>query len=115
MAFEVLHKHDISLDGQEMRNQMIENFEAIEHEDQQDDARLTQEIHDRKDADSRLQDQIDKINIHLDDLDKTKATHDEVQAAEDEWKKKIEHVALGTDYETVEQAVMQILKEKGLV
>lgn len=32
MAFEVPHKHDISLDGQEMRNQMIENFEAIEQE-----------------------------------------------------------------------------------
>lgn len=30
MAFEVPHKHDISLDGQEMRNQMIENLEAIE-------------------------------------------------------------------------------------
>lgn len=30
MAFEVPHKHDISVDGQEMRNQMIENFEAIE-------------------------------------------------------------------------------------
>lgn len=30
MAFEVPHKHDISLDSQEMRNQMIENFEAIE-------------------------------------------------------------------------------------
>lgn len=30
MAFEVPHKHDISLNGQEMRNQMIENFEAIE-------------------------------------------------------------------------------------
>lgn len=30
MAFEVPHKHDISLDGQEMRNQMIENSEAIE-------------------------------------------------------------------------------------
>ena len=30
MAFEVTHKHDISLDGQEMRKQMIENFEAIE-------------------------------------------------------------------------------------
>lgn len=58
---------------------------------------------------------IDKLNERLDDLDETKATHDEVQAAKDEWKKKIEHVALGTDYETVEQAVMQILKEKGLV
>ena len=32
MAFEVPHKHDISLDGQDMRNQMIENFKAIEQE-----------------------------------------------------------------------------------
>ena len=30
MAFEVPHKHDISLDGQNMRNQMIENLKAIE-------------------------------------------------------------------------------------
>ncbi|MCC4431915.1 hypothetical protein [Limosilactobacillus reuteri] len=30
MAFEVPHKHDISLDGQEMRNQMIEDSKAIE-------------------------------------------------------------------------------------
>lgn len=44
MAFEVPHKHDISLDGQEMRNQMIENFEAIER------------------AINGLQDQIDKLN-----------------------------------------------------
>lgn len=44
MAFEVPHKHDISLDGQEMRNQMIENFEAIEHEDQQDDQALEEKI-----------------------------------------------------------------------
>lgn len=58
---------------------------------------------------------LDQLNIRLDNLDEQKATHDEVEAAKDEWKKKIEHVALGTDYETVEQAVMQILKEKGLV
>lgn len=115
MVFEVPHKHDISLDGQEMRNQMIENFEKIEQEDHDDDQALSDEVADRKKGDGNLQGQIDKININLDDLDKTKATHDEVQAAKDEWKKKIEHVALGTDYETVEQAVMQILEEKGLV
>lgn len=58
MAFEVPHKHDISLDGQEMRNQMIENFEAIEHEDQQDDQALVEEIQDRGDADKKLDDKI---------------------------------------------------------
>ena len=47
MAFEVPHKHDISLDGQEMRNQMIENFEAIEK------------------AINDLRGQIDKVNKEL--------------------------------------------------
>lgn len=109
MLLEQLHANDLSSNsGKILRQQLIENFKIIQAEDSKDD-------NDRKNVDKELQGQIDKINIHLDDLNKTKATHDEVQAAEDEWKKKIEHVALGTDYETVEQAVMQILKEKGLV
>ena len=41
MAFEVPHKHDISLDGQDMRNQMIENFEAIEQAIDDFDKRIT--------------------------------------------------------------------------
>lgn len=109
MLLEQLHANDLSSNsGKILRQQLIENFKIIQAEDSKDD-------NDRKSVDKKLQDQIDKINIRLDDLDKTKATHNEVQAAEDEWKKKIEHVALGTDYETVEQVVMQILKEKGLV
>lgn len=109
MLLEQLHANDLSSNsGKILRQQLIENFKIIQAEDSKDD-------NDRKNVDKKLQDQIDKINIRLDDLDKTKATHNEVQAAEDEWKKKIEHVALGTDYETVEQVVMQILKEKGLV
>lgn len=109
MLLEQLHANDLSSNsGKILRQQLIENFKIIQAEDSKDD-------NDRKNVDKKLQDQIDKINIRLDNLDKTKATHNEVQAAEDEWKKKIEHVALGTDYETVEQVVMQILKEKGLV
>ncbi|KRL92320.1 hypothetical protein FC43_GL001974 [Limosilactobacillus ingluviei DSM 15946] len=57
----------------------------------------------------------DKLTTRLDNLDKQKATHDEVKAAKGEWKTKIEHVALGTDYATVEKAVEQILQEKGLI
>ena len=51
MAFEVPHKHDISLDGQDMRNQMIENFKAIE-----------QAIND-------IYGEIDKLNNHISDIE----------------------------------------------
>ena len=61
MAFEVPHKHDISLDGQEMRNQMIENFKAIEQEDKDDDQALSDEVTDRKKGDGNLQGQISKL------------------------------------------------------
>lgn len=115
MVFEVPHKHDISLDGQEMRNQMIENFEKIEQEDHDDDQALSDEVADRKKGDSNLQGQIDKLQERCQKLEQEKATHDELKDVQEAWKKKIEHVALGTDYETVEQAVMQILEEKGLV
>lgn len=60
MAFEVPHKHDISLDGQEMRNQMIENFEAIEQEDQRDDKALADEIESRNKLEKRVN--------HIEDL-----------------------------------------------
>lgn len=115
MAFEVPHKHDISLDGQEMRNQMIENFEKIEQEDHDDDQALSDEVADRKKGDGNLQGQIDKLQERCQKLEQEKATHDELKDVQEAWKKKIEHVALGTDYETVEQAVMQILKEKGMI
>lgn len=115
MVFEVPHKHDISLDGQEMRNQMIENFEKIEQEDHDDDQALSDEVADRKKGDDNLQGQIDKLQERCQKLEQEKATHDELKDVQEAWKKKIEHVALGTDYETVEQAVMKILKEKGLV
>ena len=115
MAFEVPHKHDISLDGQDMRNQMIENFEKIEQEDHDDDQALSDEVADRKKGDGNLQGQIDKLQERCQKLEQEKATHDELKDVQEAWKKKIEHVAFGTDYETVEQAVMQILKEKGMI
>lgn len=77
------------------------NFQKIQEEDSKDDATFEKF---QKDT-----------NARLDQLEQEKATHDEVEQAKEAWKKKIEHVALGTDYETVEQAVMQILKEKGMI
>lgn len=77
------------------------NFQKIQEEDSKDDAAF-----DKFQKDT---------NTRLNKLEQEKATHDEVEQAKEAWKKKIEHVALGTDYETVEQAVMQILKEKGMI
>lgn len=61
MAFEVPHKHDISLDGQDMRNQMIENFKAIE----QEDTDLKKLINDKHDD---LSKQLTQLNQRLDEL-----------------------------------------------
>lgn len=77
------------------------NFQKIQEEDSKDDLAFKKF---QKDT-----------NTRLDQLEQEKATRDELKDAQEAWKKKIEHVALGTDYETVEQAVMQILKEKGMI
>ncbi|EDX41660.1 hypothetical protein [Limosilactobacillus reuteri] len=77
------------------------NFQKIQEEDSKDDLAFEKF---QKDT-----------NTRLDQLEQEKATRDELKDVQETWKKKIEHVALGTDYETVEQAVMQILKEKGMI
>lgn len=77
------------------------NFQKIQEEDSKDDATF-----DKFQKDT---------NTRLNQLEQEKATRDELKDVQEAWKKKIEHVALGTDYETVEQAVMQILKEKGMI
>lgn len=77
------------------------NFQKIQEEDSKDDVAF-----DKFQKDT---------NTRLDQLEQEKATRDELKNVQEAWKKKIEHVALGTDYETVEQAVMQILKEKGMI
>ena len=77
------------------------NFQKIQEEDSKDDLAFKKF---QKDT-----------NTRLNQLEQGKATRDELKNVQEAWKKKIEHVALGTDYETVEQAVMQILKEKGLI
>lgn len=100
MAFEVPHKHDISLDGQEMRNQMIENFEAIEQEDKDDDQALSDEVVDRKKGDDNLQGQIDKLQERCQKLEDNSATHDEVEAAKSYMDHKAERVSWGSDGST---------------
>lgn len=94
--------------GRKFRQQLINNLTIIQNEDNKDD-----NLRDRQYKELiRL---LEEINTRLDQLEQEKATRDELKDAQEAWKKKIEHVALGTDYETVEQAVMQILKEKGMI
>ena len=91
--------------GRKFRQQLINNLTIIQNEDNKDD-----NLRDRQYKELiRL---LEEINTRLSQLEQEKATRDELKDAQEAWKKKIEHVALGTDYETVEQAVMQILKEK---
>lgn len=94
--------------GRKFRQQLINNLTIIQNEDNKDD-----NLRDRQYKE--LTRQLEEINTRLDQLEQEKATRDELKDVQEAWKKKIEHVALGTDYETVEQAVMQILKEKGMI
>ncbi|KEK16027.1 hypothetical protein HQ33_07685 [Limosilactobacillus reuteri] len=112
--FKLPHVENLATNSK-LPGQLTENFKVIEQEDKNDDQALSDEVADRKKGDGNLQKQIDNLQERCQKLEDEKATHDEVEQAKEAWKKKIEHVALGTDYETVEQAVMQILKEKGMI
>ncbi len=101
MAFEVPHKHDTSLDGQEMRNQMIENFEAIEQEDHDDDQALSDEVIDRKKGDGNLQGQIDDLQERCQKLeDRVKQLRKDNDDHEERLKK-IERLLFGSETITV--------------
>ncbi|PWT35191.1 hypothetical protein DKZ22_12205 [Limosilactobacillus reuteri] len=119
MAFEVPHKHDISLDGQDMRNQMIENFKAIEQEDHDDDQALSDEVADRKKGDdaekAARQSADDEFEKRIKKLEDNSATHDEVTEAREFMNDKAERVVLGTDLSTVKRAVEMILKNEGVI
>lgn len=101
MAFEVPHKHDISLDGQEMRNQMIENFEAIEQEDKDDDQALSEEVADRKKGDGNLQKQIDDLQERCQKLEDRVKQLQKDNDDHEERLKKIERLLFGSETITV--------------
>lgn len=52
MSFEIPHKDDLATNSK-LPGQLTENFKALEQEDHDDDAKLDQEIQDRKDADAK--------------------------------------------------------------
>lgn len=99
MAFIIPHKSDLIVDGQIIRQQLIENFKAIEQEESQLRDDLNDETDERKSADSdernarinadnRLQSQIDAIIQRLDTNEKNIADlQTRMKTAEDHIKK----------------------------
>ena len=108
MAFEVPHKHDISLDGQDMRNQMIENFKAIEQEDKDDDQALSDEIADRKKGDGNLQGQIDKLQERCQKLEGRVKQLQKDNDDHEERLKMIERLLFGSETITVTDPIDDI-------
>ena len=101
MAFEVPHKNDISLDGQTIRNQMIENFKAIEQEDHADDQALSDEVADRKKGDGNLQKQIDDLQERCQKLEDQVKQLRKDNDDHEERLKKIERLLFGSETITV--------------
>lgn len=90
-----LHTTDLPLViNREFYDDLIENFEAIE---QQDDAQLIQETNDR-----------------LDKLDAEKATHDDVEELRQSLQQRINHLYAG-DPQTIKTVVKEILEEEGVI
>ena len=73
------------------------NFQKIQEEDSKDDLAFDKFQND--------------ANKRLDHLDQEKATHDDVNDLRDELLKKIKHIILGTDEETVKTVIQEMKKE----
>lgn len=115
-----LHTDDLSMNsGKLFREQMVENFKAIEQEDKNDDQALSDEVTDRKKGDdtekAARQSADDDLEKRIKKLEDNSATHDEVKEARESMNDKAERVVLGTDLSTVKRAVEMILKNEGVI
>lgn len=90
------------------RETISKNFQKIQDEDTKDDGAFKKFQSD--------------ANKRMDQLDKEKATHEDVNGLRkemyqirDDWHDRASHIARGTDVETTKAVVEQILQEKGLI
>ena len=100
-----LHTNDLSMNsGKLFREQMVENFKAIEQEDKEDDQALSDEVADRNkgdDAEKAARNSADDdLEKRIKKLEDNSATHDEVEAAKSYMDHKAERVAWGSDGST---------------
>lgn len=97
-----LHTDDLSMNsGKLFRNQMIENFEAIEQEDKGDDQALSDEVADRKKGDGNLQGQIDKLQERCQKLEEQVNRLQKDNDDHEERLKKVERLLFGSETITV--------------
>lgn len=100
-----LHTNDLSMNsGKLFREQMVENFKAIEQEDKEDDQALSDEVADRNKGDdaekAARKSADDDLEKRIKKLEDNSATHDEVEAAKSYMDHKAERVAWGSDGST---------------
>ena len=121
MAFIIPHKSDLIVDGQIIRQQLIENFKAIEQEESQlrndlndeTDKRKSADIDERNariNADNRLQSQIDAIIQRLDTNEKSIADLQTRMKTAEEQIKKLNEIIFG--YEYIDDTDLEMLDDK---
>lgn len=87
--------------GKLFREQMVENFKAIEQEDKDDDQALSDEVTDRKEGDDNLQGQIDKLQDRCQKLEDQVKQLQKDNDDHEERLKKIEQLLFGSETITV--------------
>lgn len=109
MAFIIPHKSDLIVDGQIIRQQLIENFKAIEQEESQLRDDLNDETDERKSADidernaringdGNLQNQINSIIQRLDKNEKNIADLQTRMKTTEERTDRLEKIIFGEQY-----------------
>lgn len=104
MSLSLPHTEDLRTDAK-LIGKIRENFSAIQQEDTNDDQR-NQQWHDE------LIKELKRLNTRLNNLDKQKATHDEVKGLRKEMLGRIRHIYMGDDHEAIRDVILQ-MKKKG--
>ena len=104
--FKLPHVEDLTTNSK-LPGQLTENFKAIEQAANDLQGEIDSEEQDRKSEEN-------KLNGRIDNLDKQKATHDDLQAVQSELQQRINHLYAG-DPQTIKAVVTEILEEKGVI
>ena len=111
--FKLPHVEDLRTDATLIRG-LQEDFKAIEQEFDDLQGEIDSEEQDRKSEDNKLNGRIDDTNTRLDNLDKQKATHNDVEGLRKDLQSRINHLYAG-DPQTIKAVVTEILEEKGVI
>lgn len=111
--FKLPHVEDLTTNSK-LPGQLTEDMKAIQQEFTDLRREIDSEEQDRKSEENKLNGRIDATNTRIDNLDKQKATHDDLQAVRSELQQRINHLYAG-DPRTIKTVVKEILEEKGVI